>query len=151
MNFTDKRIETRYLAFVENAPCIEEYFQILHSKYKLTRRTNREYTFEIRRENCTFAGIDLPSELRVYINSFLYEFKIITYKMIIPDDYPFKPTVWSLELLHTNVPSKQDELAVYYQNHRYQISWSPVISFEKDILNMIDAYETCVEYCNFKN
>jgi hypothetical protein len=45
------------------------------------------------------------------------------------------------------VPTKRDELAAYYQNHRYYISWSPAITFEKDILNMIDSYETCIENC----
>lgn len=147
MNFTDARINMRYLSFVNNAPCIEDYFQISHSKYKLTRHTPREYMFEIRKEQSTFAGIDLPTDLRVYINSFLYEFKVISYKMTIPNDYPFKPPIWSLALIHTNIPSKQDEFAVHYQNKRYDVSWSPVISFEKDILNMIDAYETCLEYC----
>lgn len=144
MNFTDRRIETRYLSFVEVAPCIEDYFQISHSKYKLTRRTNREYKFEIRKEKCNFVGIDLPTELRIYVNSFLYEFKIVSYKMIVPNDYPFKAPQWSLEHININ-PTKQDELAVYYQNQRYNESWSPVISFEKDILNMIDAYETCLD------
>lgn len=147
MNFTDRRIENRYLSFLENAPCIEDYFQISHSKYKLTRHTNREYRFEIRKEKCNFVGIDLPTELRIYINSFLYEFKVISYKMTVPNDYPFKAPIWSLEVINTNVPSPQDELAVYYQNRRYTDSWSPVISFEKDILNMIDAYETCIDHC----
>jgi len=147
MNFTDRRIENQYLAFVENAPCIADYFQISHSNYRLRRLTPREFIFEIHKEKCNFIGIDLPSELRVYINSFLYEFKIISYKMTVPADYPFKPPMWSLELLHTNIPSKQDVIAVHYQNKRYDVSWSPVISFEKDILNMIDAYETCLDYC----
>ena len=141
MNFTDARVETRYLNFVNVAPCIEDYFQIPHSKYKLTRRNTREYLFEILKETCNFVGFDLPTELRIHINSFLYEFKHVSYKMVIPPDYPFKPPVWSIE----NTFSKHDERAVHYQNWRYEVSWSPVITFEKDILNMIDAYETCMD------
>jgi len=147
MNFSDRQIEHRYLNFVENAPCIEDYFQIPHSKYKLTKLTMREYKFEIRKENGIFVGLDLPTELRVYVNSFLYEIKVVSYKLTIPNDYPFKPPVWSI----APISSKHDELAVFYQNQRYRVSWSPVITFEKDILNMIDAYETCETCDDFKN
>ena len=147
MTFTERRIDNQYSSFVESAPCIEDYFQIPHSKYKLTRLTNREFRFEIRKERCNFVGIDLPTELRIHINSFLYEFKVVSYKMSIPYDYPFRPPQWTVELVNTNIPSKQDELAVYYQNRRYDVSWSPAISFEKDILNMIDSYETCLDHC----
>ena len=144
----DRRIQIRYEAFQESAPCIEDYFQITHSKYKLKQHTVREYIFTIYKEHGYSVGIDLPIELRIYIHTFLYEYKVVSYKITIPSDYPFKPPLWSVDTICTNVPTKRDTLAVYYQNHRYNVSWSPVITFEKDILNMIDSYETCVEHCN---
>jgi ubiquitin-protein ligase len=148
MNFSDRRIQTQYEAFQESAPCIEEYFQITHSKYKLVQHTNREYIFTIYKEHSYSVGLDLPREIRIYIHTFLYEYKVVSYKITIPPSYPFKAPIWSMYTISTNMPTKRDELAVHYQNHRYDVSWSPVITFEKDILNMIDSYETCIEHCN---
>lgn len=148
MSFSEKRIQTRYESFLQSAPCIEDYFQITHSKYKLVQRNIREYIFTIHKEHGYAVGIDLPTELRVYIHTFLYEYKVVSYKITIPTDYPFKAPIWSMDTISTNLCTKRDELAVYYQNHRYNVSWSPVITFEKDILNMIDSYETCIENCN---
>ena len=144
----DSRIQTRYEAFIHSAPCIEDYFQITHSKYTFVQRTIREYIFTIYKEHSYSVGIDLPTELRVYIHTFLYEYKVVSYKITIPSDYPFKAPIWSMNTISTNMPTNRDKLAVYYQNHRYYVSWSPVITFEKDILNMIDSYETCIEHCN---
>ena len=148
MNFIERRIQTRYESFLESAPCIEDYFQITHSKYKLEQNTIREYRFTIFKEHGYSVGLDLPTELRIYIHTFLYEYKVVSYNITVPSDYPFKPPIWSVHTISTNMPTKRDTLAVYYQNHRYNVSWSPVITFEKDILNMIDSYETCVENCN---
>jgi len=141
MNQCDRRIHRLYDEFLQNVKgTIQSHFQISHSTYKLYRASTREFLFTIYQETCPFVHVQLPSELNIYINTFLYEYAIVTYLLVFPSDYPFHPPVWSVSKSSTNI-SKQFERIVHYQNHRYSISWSPAITIEKDILNMIDAHD----------
>ena len=64
-----------------------------------------------------------------------------------PNDYPFKPPVWILinadKKRYTNY--KKAEIN---QNVRYRNSWEPSISFEKDILYMIESINSNVYHCD---
>jgi hypothetical protein len=116
---------------------IESYFQIPYAKFNLRQLTPTTFHFTIQQETIPKLTVDLPSDLRVYIGGFLYENKVAVFELSFPSDYPFKPTKWSVvDQYHTD----KCEKVVHYQNHRYDISWSPAITLEKDILNMIDAY-----------
>ncbi len=99
MSFSDRHIQRRYEAFLESAPCIEDYFQITHSKYSLVQNSIREYMFTIHKEHGYSVGLDLPTELRVYIHTFLYEYKVVSYKITIPFNYPFKAPIWSMNTI----------------------------------------------------
>jgi hypothetical protein len=141
MNHCDRRITRLYDEFLKNVSgTIESYFQITHSKYKLDRISTREFLFTIYQDSCPFVYVALPSELNIYINAFLYEYAIVTYSLVFPSDYPFHPPIWSIAKSSTNTLKNFNRI-VHYQNYRYSISWSPAITIEKDILNMIDAHE----------
>lgn len=141
MNNCDRRINRQYNDFVTNvSDTIESYFQITHSKYKLKRVSDREFLFTIYQDSCPFIHVALPSDINIYINTFLYEYACVSYLLVFPPTYPFNPPTWAVLKSSTNTV-KNFERIVHYQNYRYSISWSPAITIEKDILNMIDAHE----------
>lgn len=116
---------------------IESYFQIPYATFHLQQINLTTFHFTIQQETIPKLTVDLPSELRVYIGGFLYENKVAVFELTFPSDYPFKPTKWSVvHQYHTDTCEK----VVHYQNYRYDVSWSPAITLEKDLLNMIDAY-----------
>ena len=77
---------------------------------------------------------DIPFELNCLILSYLHKPSFGEFKIIIPNDYPFKPPIW--KLIKSN--NKKYKAAEIYQNGRYRESWETSISFEKDILYMIE-------------
>ena len=72
------------------------------------------------------------------IAGYLYEYTTIDYQIRIPNDYPFKPPEWIM-LTITAPQLYKDALSVL--NYRYYQDWSPAITMEKDVLNMIDCIE----------
>ena len=81
----------------------------------------------------------IPIELSIKISGFLYECTSVTYHVILPGDYPYKPPQW---LLQTIVAPQLYVDAMYVLAHQYDNSWSPAISIEKDVLNMIHCIES---------
>jgi len=132
---------------------IAEYFQLPNINITLSQPDERTfiYTFKYSNINSFKFRYDLPLELNSMILTYLYEYSIIEYKMYIPDDYPFKPPIWSCENIITNKYNSIQSnhlFAVIFQNYRYSMDWSPMISIEKDILNMIDSIEITKHYGN---
>lgn len=120
---------------------IAEYFQIDHSKYDLKRIDDQTFEFKISFEVFRPYALDLPIELSMKIAGYLYEYTRIYYQIQIPNDYPFKPPRW---IMQTISPPKLYDDAVHVLNYRYSKDWSPAITMEKDVLNMIDTIE-CVK------
>ena len=139
MNSIERRVERmvqRYRECVKDES-LASYFQINYAAFELKQLSTISFSFTIREEYMPRLIVGLPSDLCVYIGGFLYENKVAVFHLLFPPDYPFKPPKWSvLKEHHTD----KCEKVVHYQNHRYDISWSPAITLEKDILNMIDAY-----------
>lgn len=140
MNSIERRVERmveRYRACVQDES-LASYFQIDYAAFELKQLSTVSFSFTIWQETMPKLIVsDLPSELRAYIGGFLYENKVAVFHLLFPKDYPFKPPKWTvLKEHHTDKAEK----VCHFQNHRYDMSWSPAITLEKDILNMIDAY-----------
>jgi hypothetical protein len=75
----------------------------------------------------------LPPELSMYVMTYLYQRRACSLKIEFPMDYPFRASVWRT-LREQNMDSAA---AVARQNCNYANSWSPAITIEKDVLNMI--------------
>jgi len=85
---------------------------------------------------------DLPNEMIHLIKEYLPEIIHMDLKVSIPNDYPFKPHVWEMTRLKSNL--KINELKYYEiirQQNCYNIGdWSPSMSIDKDILSLIEKY-----------
>jgi len=83
----------------------------------------------------------LPPELALHVMSYLYLRKACSLKIEFPMDYPYKATIWST-LREQNMDTVA---AVARQNCNYVNSWSPAITIEKDVLNMIMELQQLVD------
>ena len=85
---------------------------------------------------------NLPDELIHLIKGYLPEIIHMDLKVTIPNDYPFKPHVWEMVRLKTNI--KINELKYYdiiREQNCYNVGdWSPSMSIDKDILSLIEKY-----------
>ena len=135
-----RRIARLFDEFTHNlrGQSIAEYFQITHSKYDLKKMEDQLFEFKISYELLPRYALDLPIELSIKIAGYLYEHTAIEYHIRIPNDYPFKPPEWIMQSI---VAPQIYNDAVHVLNHRYDNSWSPAITIEKDILNMIECIE----------
>jgi len=116
---------------------IGDYFQVpMKIITKHPDVTNITCTFsEKKKYEEIYIKLELPIELNSLILSYLHNTAFGEYQIIIPNDYPFKPPIWIL--INTN--DNKYKRAELYQNAQYRYSWEPSISFEKDILYMIQA------------
>ena len=135
-----RRITNLFNEFNKNlkGQSIAEYFQITHSKYDLKKVNDQTFEFKISYELLPRCALDLPIELSIKIAGYLYEHTTIYYQIRIPNDYPFKPPEW---IMLTIAPPQLYNDALCVLNHRYNKDWSPAITIEKDVLNMIDCIE----------
>ena len=122
MNRLQRRIHLLKESFMENLGkmTIAEYFQLPNINITLSQPDERTfiYTFKYSNIKSFKFRYDLPLELNSMILTYLYEYSIIEYKMYIPDEYPFKPPIWTFENINTNLKSNiQNHLfAVIFQN-----------------------------------
>jgi hypothetical protein len=137
MNKRCARIHKHYTEFMFqlHGQTISQYFQIKEFECTLTKITPEGFTFDVEKESFPrYVFPTLPTELSMRISGFLYDHHKAEYILTFPEDYPFKPPCWSL--LYAN-PIKKYTLAAIYLNKQYEHSWSPAITLEKDVLNMI--------------
>ena len=135
-----RRIARLFDEFTDNLKekSIAEYFQITHSQYDLKKIDDQTFEFKISYELLPQCALDLPIELSIKINGYLCGCTQIRYQIHIPDDYPFKPPKW---VMQTTTPPQVYTNALCVLNYRYDKDWSPAITIEKDILNMIECIE----------
>jgi hypothetical protein len=116
---------------------IGEYFQV-PMKIKINHENILNIVCSFSQPKKCYVKLDLPFEINCIVLSYLYQPSFAKYQIIVPDDYPFKPPVWIL--IHSDKKNEEKyKKAEVYQNVRYRNSWEPSISFEKDILYMIEC------------
>jgi hypothetical protein len=143
MNRAQHRIYRMIERFEENLNNIPigEYFQVpmkITAKYPDVTNITCRFSEKKKYEEI-FIKFDLPIELNCIILSYVYEDNFGEYQIIVPNDYPFKPTYWLLINTNERNLSNKYKKAEMYQNAQYRHSWEPSISFEKDILYMIQS------------
>ena len=149
MNRAQHRIYRMIERFEENLNNIPigEYFQVpmkIIAKYPDVTNITCRFSEKKKYEEI-YIKFELPIELNCIILSYLHNETFGEYQIIVPNDYPFKPTYWLL--IDTNESNESNESNVLnkykkaemYQNAQYKHSWEPSISFEKDILYMIQS------------
>ena len=143
MNRVERRMKLMMEQFKTNLNemSIDQYFQIANTQIILKQIQFNELILNYKYKIFQLVNINnLPIELNMNILSYVHEYSFATYKVKIPEDYPFKPPFWSLENVKTNI-NWNHLFAAHFQNHRYMMSWSPSLSLEKDVLNMIEAID----------
>ena len=135
MNRAQNRMYRMIERFKENLNGMEirDYFQVpMIIEVETEDVLNITCTFK---NICYFVKLELPFEINCIVLSYLYQPTYAKFQIIVPDDYPFKPPFWVLIQSSNEEKYKKAEM---YQNVRYRNSWEPSISFEKDILYMIE-------------
>jgi hypothetical protein len=123
-----------------NGRSIEDYFQVpMKIIVKYPDMLNITCTFyEKKNHKEIYINLELPIEINCIVLSYLHQTTFGEYQIIVPDDYPFKPPFWIL--INTNDQNEKSKYkkAEMIHNTQYRNSWEPSISFEKDILYMIE-------------
>ena len=139
MNRAQNRMYRMIERFKENLNGMEigNYFQVpMKIQVETEDILNITCTFKI--TTCdNYVKLELPFEVNCIVLSYLHQPAYAKFQIIIPNDYPFKPPVWIL--IHSDKKNEETyKKAEIHQNIRYRNSWEPSISFEKDILYMIE-------------
>jgi len=141
MNRAQNRMYRMIERFQENLlldnKTIGEYFQV-PMKITINHPDILNITCKFEFSTEIFVKLELPFEVNCIVLSYLHEPCYAEFQIIVPDDYPFKPPLW---ILTSSDKKKYNNYknAEIYQNVRYRNSWEPSISFEKDILYMIEC------------
>ena len=122
-----QRLNNLYGKFQE-IPCINTYFQIEGYKFQIKRID--ETTFHFNSRAIHPLKLKLPDDILFCIESYLTDKAEIEIKY--PSDYPFKCPKFSLL---SGKEKYTTDLSVL--NYAYTRDWSPAITFEKDILYLI--------------
>jgi len=140
MNRAQNRMYRMIERFEENLNEMEirDYFQV-PMKIEVETEDVMNITCTFKTNICDFfAKLELPFEVNCIVLSYLYQPSYAKFQIIVPNDYPFKPPFWVL--IHSDKKNEEKyKKAEMYQNVRYRNSWEPSISFEKDILYMIEC------------
>jgi len=121
-----RRLNNLYEEF-QRIPSIETHFQIKGYTFKVERKEEHLFEFTLTTVQPSIE-IDLPQELIHHIQSYLIDHSVIQIKY--PNDYPFKCP-------HFSLVSGGYKKGLDILNYGYDRDWSPAITFEKDILNLI--------------
>ena len=121
-----KRLNILYEEF-RQISSIENHFQIARYTFDVARIDPSTFHFRSTKIAPSIK-LELPEELVEHIKSYLIEKACIEIKY--PRDYPFKCPRFS-------IVSGIEFPGVSILNYAYDRDWSPAITFEKDILNLI--------------
>ena len=133
---------------------LDEYFNISNTKETkikisaITNESENNVLLKIKFINEPFTLNEtnirqLPKEINKIIASYIPSYIEINTIIHYLEHYPFNPPTWNLTSV-IDKSSSSINLQEYYQyivnchNHQYQLSWSPAIWIEHDILNFIE-------------
>ena len=123
-----KRLNNLYEQF-QKIPSIEDHFQIQGYTFDVIRLGDTTFQFQSKVKVPTLE-LDLPIDMLRHIEEYLTD--VAQIQIQYPPDYPFKCPKFSL------ISGKQKyDVGLSVLNYGYDRDWSPSITFEKDILNLI--------------
>lgn len=120
-----KRLNNLFEQF-QQISSIEDHFQIEGYTFQVERINDT--TFHFNSTTLVNFELELPEELTCHIKSYLIEKTSVEIKY--PPDYPFRCP-------HFSLVAGIEKPGVVILNYAYDRDWSPAITFEKDILNLI--------------
>jgi hypothetical protein len=137
----EHRLTNEYKNFMTklNEQSLREYFQFDDSiQLHFTKLELDKFELIIDYENKPpfIHQLNLPSDIKLYIKSFLHEKLYLSSSILYPNHYPFHSPKFSLLNVTTNLPYFQSN-CIHLFNAMYEYSWSPGIIMEYDILNYI--------------
>lgn len=132
-----------------NNHSLENYYDIKNThnhKLKIThiRSEINKLELHIYFENYRrYDFANLPEELSLIICEYIPTVIFIRVEICFPNDYPYKPPIYSMINIDHNVSNPPINLEDYYKyiidnhNEQYKHYWTPVLLIEKDILDFI--------------
>jgi len=123
-----RRLNNLYEEF-QKIPSIEEHFQVSSHTFRVERTDEKTFQLNVSVIVPTLE-LNIPDVLIEHIQSYLIENASIEIKY--PNDYPFKCPKFSLI---GGIDKYYKALCIL--NYQYDRDWSPAITFEKDILYLI--------------
>lgn len=127
---------------------LEDFFQLPNTKNEKVVINFEVETLQLilvsihYKKNYHYPCFNLPPEIANHIKGYIPDILHIKLKVTIPGDYPFKPHLWEILHIHTNL--KINEIKYYdimNEHNCYNTGdWSPSISLDKDILCLIEKY-----------
>jgi len=123
-----KRLNSLYEQF-QTIPSIETHFQIQGYTFEVNRLSDTIFHFHSKVKVPTL-NLELPDDILRQIEEYLTD--VAQIQIQYPQDYPFKCPKFSLV---SGKPTYDVGLSIL--NYGYDRDWSPAITFEKDILNLI--------------
>uniref|UniRef100_A0A6C0HHM0 Uncharacterized protein n=1 Tax=viral metagenome TaxID=1070528 RepID=A0A6C0HHM0_9ZZZZ len=117
------------------------YMQLTHSSvgYCIFHLQYTHLAFDLLTNNIR----DLPVEINRAISEYLPSYIILDMRMDYNEHYPFCPPIWSLMNYDDRLASSLKNSEEYYKyiisnhNQSNQISWTPAIDIDKDILALM--------------
>jgi hypothetical protein len=133
----DKRIEridrsyTQFLNVVNKQPITRHYTISDEYTITVTRIAEDVFMVFITYENKPplIAQLQLPSDIHMYIKSFLHTKHKINSFLSYPNQYPFRPPAWTI--VNSSIELKKEMIQF---NKSLEESWLPCLNFENDIL-----------------
>jgi hypothetical protein len=141
---SNKRIQ----CFINNFSNVklEEFYQLPNTQEQKVEIKFKVETLQIihlsihYKKNYVCPLFNLPPELIRHIKGYLPDFIKMELKATIPNGYPFKPNIWEISALNSNMKINQLKYYDIIKHHNcYNIAdWSPSMSLDKDILSLIE-------------
>jgi hypothetical protein len=143
---SSKRIQ-RFINDFSNVK-LEEFYQLPNSPEQNVKINFNVETLQLIHLSINYTKnyecplFNLPPELIRHIKGYIPDIIQINLKATIPNDYPFKPHLWEMVSLKTNLKLNKLKYYVIIKEHNcYNFGdWTPSMSIDKDILSLIEKY-----------
>ena len=125
---------------------LEEFYQLPNKKSEIVRinfrgvsdRAIKIFIYYEKAYACP--DLDLPTDLMEHIKGYLPDIVQIELTLTIPESqYPFKPHMWEVIRVKSNIFDSSKYLEIINTHNLYNIAdWSPAITIQSDVLCLIE-------------
>ena len=125
---------------------LEEYYQLPNKKSEIVRINFRVVSVRVIKifiyyeKAYACPDLDLPTDLMEHIKGYLPDIVQIELTLTIPESqYPFKPHMWEVIRVKSNIFDSSKYLEIINTHNLYNIAgWSPAITIQSDVLCLIE-------------